>query len=62
MDDVSLTDASLFDLSQVLTPRHLTDIHLLGLAAKHGGRLVTFDRGIPATAALMAKANHLLTL
>jgi len=62
MDDVSLTDASLFDLSQVLTPRHLTDIYLLGLAAKRDGRLVTLDKGIPAAAVLMAGSNHLLTL
>lgn len=29
-------------------PQQVTDAHLLALAAAHGGRLVTFDRGIAA--------------
>jgi toxin-antitoxin system PIN domain toxin len=28
-------------------PRQVTDGHLLALAARHGGKLVTLDRGIP---------------
>jgi predicted nucleic acid-binding protein len=31
-----------------LTGNQLTDHHLLGLARRHGGKLVTFDRGIAA--------------
>jgi hypothetical protein len=27
--------------------RQLTDVYLLGLAVRHGGRLVTFDQSIP---------------
>ena len=30
----------------VLRPAHVMDGHLLALAAKHGGRLATLDRGI----------------
>lgn len=47
-DDVSLTDATLFDLASGLPHRQVTDLYLLGLAVRHGGRLATFDRDIPA--------------
>ena len=40
--------------------RQVTDAYLLGLAAKHDGRLVTFDRGIAAlTPAGDALAHHM---
>jgi uncharacterized protein len=48
-DDISLLDEGVIDRSRILGPRQLTDIYLLALAVKHGGRLVTFDRAIPAT-------------
>jgi toxin-antitoxin system PIN domain toxin len=50
-DDVSLTDASLFDPSLLAGSRHVTDVYLLGLAARRGGCLATFDRTIPLAAA-----------
>jgi predicted nucleic acid-binding protein len=37
----------------------ISDIYLLGLAKKHGGRLVTFDRGIPLGAVVGATRNTL---
>lgn len=40
-DDVSLRDASFFPT--LPSSRHLTDLYLLGLAVKHGGRFATFD-------------------
>lgn len=49
-DEVSLLDASLFDLSRAGGQHQLTDIYLLGLAHTKGGRLVTFDRTIPLKA------------
>jgi len=36
----------------------LTDRYLLGLAVAHGGRLATFDAGIPRSAAVGAEARH----
>jgi hypothetical protein len=48
-DDVSLSDARLFDL-RFAGSRHVTDVYLLGLAARHRGCLVTFDRQIPLKA------------
>jgi hypothetical protein len=34
----------------------------LALAVKNGGRLVTFDRGMPLKAVLGAEARHLVVL
>lgn len=58
-DDVSLADNNLFDRNRILGPKQLTDIYLLGLAAKHGGRLATFDRTIPLAAVRAAQPKHL---
>jgi predicted nucleic acid-binding protein len=53
-DNVSLQDETLFNLAHVAGARQLTDIYLLGLAAKMGGRLATFDRAIPLNAVVGA--------
>jgi toxin-antitoxin system PIN domain toxin len=49
-DDISLRDETLFDPAFLTSHRQLTDIYLLGLAKKRGGRLATFDRTIPVKA------------
>ena len=49
-DIVSLTDDTLFDPAFVGGHRQLTDVYLLGLARKRGGRLATFDRAMPRRA------------
>jgi uncharacterized protein len=46
-DSVSMRDETLFNMSRVRGHRQLTDVYLLGLAVKRGGRLVTFDTSIP---------------
>ncbi len=46
-DHISLTDDSLFSITRIIGHRQVTDAYLLGLAAKHGARLVSFDRGLP---------------
>src|SRR5262245_352498 len=45
-DDISITDAELFDPAFILGPSQIADVYLLGLAVNNGGWLVTFDRGI----------------
>jgi predicted nucleic acid-binding protein len=40
----------------------LTDVYLLALAVKQGGKLVTFDRGIPIGAVPGATQQHLVAL
>ena len=47
-DAISLRDERLFNVTQ--GHRQLSDIYLLGLAVKRGGRFVTFDRKIPLAA------------
>ena len=49
-DSVSLLDESLFRPQAITGHRQITDIYLLGLAVRHGGRLATFDRSIPLKA------------
>jgi hypothetical protein len=59
-DDVSLCDSTLFNLS--VSHRHLTDVYLLGLAVRRGGRLATFDRSIPLKAVPEARSAHLVVV
>jgi toxin-antitoxin system PIN domain toxin len=46
-DDVSLSDSLMFP--SLPGSKHLTDLYLLGLAVKHGGRFATFDKKIDAS-------------
>jgi toxin-antitoxin system PIN domain toxin len=61
-DDVSLLDSNAVDSTRIHGPRQLTDIYLLALAVKHGGKLVTFDTGIPLAAVRNASKHNLVTL
>ena len=58
-DDISIADDRLFDRKRILGPRQLTDVYLLGLAVKNGGRFVTFDRSVPLAAVRAAEPRHL---
>lgn len=46
-DDLSLSDTRLFPT--LPASKHHTDLYLLGLAVKHGGRFATFDASIDAS-------------
>lgn len=61
-DNVSLLDGKLIDETKVHGPRQVTDVYLLALAVKHGGRFVTFDGAIALTAVRGATADHLHVL
>jgi predicted nucleic acid-binding protein len=61
-DDISIADDRVFDRSCILGPNQITDAYLLGLAVKNGGRLVTFDRGIPLKAVRPAQRQNLIVL
>ncbi|MEX2494831.1 MAG: TA system VapC family ribonuclease toxin [Woeseia sp.] len=61
-DDVSLLDSRVADPTRVHGPRQITDIYLLALAVRHGGRLVTFDGSIAREAVRGAESRHLLQL
>ena len=58
-DDISLRDRAIFAAERIHSSRQFTDLYLLALATKHGGRLATFDRGIPVSAVRIAKAENL---
>lgn len=61
-DDISLCDETLFVTERIHGTRQLTDIYLLALAIKNGGRLVTFDESIPLSAAKRAESRHLIVV
>jgi uncharacterized protein len=61
-DDISIVDEKLFDRRRILGPKQITDIYLLALAVRHGGRLVTFDRGISIAAVHGAEPENLVVL
>ena len=56
-DDLSLCDSRTFNLA--IGHRQLTDVYLLALAMRHGGRLATFDRSIPLKGVREARPDHL---
>lgn len=61
-DEVSLLDSDVVDSTRIHGPRQLTDVYLFALAVRHGGRLVTFDTGIPLAAIRKGTTRNLLVL
>ncbi|MFO1409022.1 MAG: TA system VapC family ribonuclease toxin [Steroidobacteraceae bacterium] len=61
-DEVSILDASTVDTAKIHSPKQLTDLYLLALATRRGGRLVTFDQGIALEAVKGATARNLLRI
>ncbi len=61
-DDISLLDATHFRHAHIHSPRPLTDLSLLALAAQRGGRLVSFDQRVPLSAVPLAGQEHLVLL
>lgn len=58
-DDLSLLDGTILAADRIHGSRSITDIYLLALAARHHGRLATFDNAIPLSAALIVKPANL---
>lgn len=61
-DDISLLDATRFKHAHMHNHGQLTDLYLLGLAVRHGGRLVSFDQRIPLSAVAAAQAENMVRL
>ena len=61
-DSISFGDKETFSRELIATPRQLTDIYLLALAVKNGGRLVTFDRRITISSVIGAVPENLCIL
>jgi hypothetical protein len=62
LDDISLGDDTRFNHNRILGPRQLTDLYLLGLAVKNGGRLATFDGSVNLAAVSGAGKRNLAVL
>lgn len=60
-DDVGLLDPRAFHADRLLASHQVTDVYLLGLAARRRGRLVTFDRRLSSDA-VPGGSSALLTL
>jgi uncharacterized protein len=61
-DDISLLDQDLVDAARIHGPRQLTDLYVLALAVRHGGRFATFDHSISIEAVKGAKARDMVLL
>lgn len=61
-DDVSILDSGIIEYTRLLSPKKITDVYLLALAVKHGGRLVTLDTGISVQAVKGARAENLVVV
>ncbi|GAC1335352.1 MAG: DNA-binding protein [Beijerinckiaceae bacterium] len=60
-DKISLVDEMYTDVSEILTPRQVTDSYLLALAVAHSGKLATLDRRLSVRATVRGKeALHLI--
>lgn len=45
-DDISIADETMFDSAFIASARQVTDVYLVGLAARHEGTVVSFDRSV----------------
>jgi len=61
-DDVSLLDIQVADSARIHGPRQITDVYLIALAVRHGGRFVTLDAAVARDAVIGAEKRHVVTL
>ncbi len=61
-DSISLLNIEIFNWSKMLGHRQVTDIYLLTLAVRNGGRFVTFDRRMTIDAVKGATLEQLVCL
>lgn len=61
-DDLSLLESGAIDHTRLLGHNQITDVYLLALAVKHGGRFVTLDRRVTLAAVRGAGPEHLVVV
>ena len=61
-DSLSLLEPNRLRWDRVLSTRHITDVYLLALAVKQGGRLVTFDKSVAVDAVAGAQPKHFVAI
>lgn len=59
---VSVLEPAQVDVGRLHGASQVTDVYLLALAVRHGGRLVTFDRRLARSAVPGAGTEHLVVL
>lgn len=60
--DISLLDEGIADRTRIHGPRQVTDLYLLALAVRRGGRLATFDAGLSLSAVHGAGRKRLVAI
>jgi hypothetical protein len=58
----SILDETVVDQGRIHGPKQVTDVYLLALAVKRGGRFVTFDGAVPLSAVPGAEREHLTVI
>jgi toxin-antitoxin system PIN domain toxin len=61
-DELSIRDETIFVADRLHGSRQITDLYLLALAARHNGRLATFDTGISLSGVRNVKAGNLTVI
>lgn len=61
-DDVSLLDTGVANCARIHGPRQITDVYLIALAVRRGGRFVTLDAAVSRDAVIGAGKGHVLVL
>jgi toxin-antitoxin system PIN domain toxin len=61
-DDLCLLETGVLRWESILGPRQVTDVYLLALAVRNGGRFVTFDRTVPRRVVRGTESEHLIVL
>jgi uncharacterized protein len=61
-DDLSILDTDRVNVGRIRGHKQLSDVYLLALAVRNGGRFVTFDGGVRLDAVKGARREHLVVL
>jgi len=61
-DDVSLLQDDLFLPEMIAGPHQISDVYLLALAVRRGGRLITFDQKVPLKAVVGGAPDNVVVL
>lgn len=61
-DSLSILDETTLDKTRIHGPKQVTDVYLLALAVRRGGRFVTFDGAVPLSAIPGAEKEHLTVI
>lgn len=61
-DSLSILDQTAVDRTRIHGSKQVTDVYLLALAVKRGGRFVTFDGTVPLSAVPGAEEEHLTVI